>query len=126
MTITNTQYYVGDQNKVKFVGTYAPINFTADNPSILFIGAENKLNYPLIGASISAFRGYFQLVGFTAEESSGVKIFTNLDDEDPTGIANIENGADNGDWYDLSGRKLAGKPIMKGIYVNGGRKVTVK
>ena len=111
---------------VTFKGTYAMKEFTADDPSILFVGADNKLNYPLAGAKVGAFRGYFELEGFTMDEASGVKIFTNLDDEDATGIANVEKIEENTDWYDLSGRKLAGKPSMKGIYVNGGRKVTVK
>ena len=126
VTITNAQYYVGDQSSVMFVGTYSPIEFAADDTSILFIGADNKLNYPLAGATIGAMRSYFQLVGMTAESGSGVKFYTNLDDEDPTGIANVSNAKDSGDWYDLSGRKLASKPVQKGIYVNGGRKVTVK
>jgi hypothetical protein len=29
-------------------------------------------------------------------------------------------------WYDMSGRKLDGKPSMKGIYINNGKKVIVK
>ena len=111
---------------VTFKGTYAKKDFTTDDPSILFVGADNKLNYPLAGAKVGAFRGYFELEGFTMDEASGVKIFTNLDDEDATGIANVEKIEENTDWYDLSGRKLAGKPSVKGIYVNGGRKVTVK
>ena len=127
VTITNATYYVGDQTKVMFEGTYAPIEFTADNTSVLFIGADNKFNYPLAGAKIGAMRGYFELIGYTAGEGNGVKIFTNLDDlDDATGIANIEKAENTGDWYDISGRKLAGKPSMKGIYVNGGRKVTIK
>ena len=126
VTITKSKYYVGDENTVMFVGTYAPIEFTADDTSILFVGADNKLNYPLADATIGAFCGYFQLVGMTAESGSGVKFYTNLDDEDPTGIAGIETTVETGDWYDLSGRKLSGKPAQKGIYVNGGRKVTVK
>ena len=111
---------------ITFKGTYAKQEFTADNPSVLFVGADNKLYYPLAGAKVGAFRGYFELEGFTMDEGSGVKIFTNLDDEDATGIANVEKIEENTDWYDLSGRKLAGKPSVKGIYVNGGRKVTVK
>ena len=127
VTITSSQYYVGDQNSVKFVGTYAPKEFDADDTSILFVGADNKLNYPLKGATIGAMRGYFQLIGITAESSSGVKFYTNLDDEDPTGISLTSTLSEGeGDWYDLGGRKLAGKPTMKGIYVNGGRKVTIK
>jgi len=127
VTITSSQYYVGDQNSVKFVGTYAPKEYDADNTSILFLGADNKLNYPLAGAKIGAMRGYFQLIGITAGEASGVKFYTNLDDEDPTGISLTPTLSEGeGEWYDLGGRKLAGKPSMKGIYVNGGRKVTIK
>ena len=113
--------------RIVFKGTYAPIGFTAEDTSILFIGANNKINHPLAGAKIGAMRAYFQLEGASAGEGSGVKIFTNLDDlDDATGIANIEKAENTGDWYDISGRKLAGKPSVKGIYVNGGRKVTIK
>lgn len=128
VTITTDEYYTGDDEgdvMVQFYGTYDFYQFVDDNTSLLFIGADNKLNYPLAGATIGATRGYFTLEGVTAGEESGVKFFTNLGDEDPTGIANI-NAEEGGDWYDISGRKLAGKPSMKGIYVNGGRKVTVK
>ena len=31
-----------------------------------------------------------------------------------------------GAWYSLDGRRLAGKPTAKGIYIYGGRKVVVK
>ncbi len=128
VTITNARYYVGDNTKVAFAGTYAPISYNAEDTSILFIGEDNKLNWPLAGAKIGAFRGFFQLYGMTAEyNASGAKQFvTNLDGEDPTSIANISNVKDNNEWYDLSGRKLAGKPNTKGIFVTGGRKVTIK
>ena len=122
VTITNAQYFVGDQNSVMFVGTYAPIEFDADDTSVLFVNANNKLNYPQAGATIGAFRGYLQLVGMTAESGSGVKFYTNLDD-DATGIAKINDAKDSGEWYDLSGRKLASKPNMKGIFIVNGKKV---
>ena len=112
---------------IVFNPTFGAIDFTSDDTSVLYVGSDNKLVYPQAGASIGAFRGYFSLTGITAEEASGVKILTNLDgDEDPTGIAGIENVKENGEWFDLSGRKLAGKPAQKGIYVTEGRKVTVK
>ncbi|MCR5819229.1 MAG: MBG domain-containing protein, partial [Prevotella sp.] len=31
-----------------------------------------------------------------------------------------------GDWYDINGRKLSGKPSQKGLYVRNGKKVVVK
>ena len=114
---------------VAFKGTYAPVSYTAEDQSILFVGAENKLYWPLAGATIGAQRAYFQIEGTTAEvASSSIKEFImNFGDDDATGISLTPTLSESeGDWYDLSGRKLAGKPSMKGIYVNGGRKVTVK
>lgn len=34
------------------------------------------------------------------------------------------NGSDA--WFTLDGRKLSGKPSVKGVYVNNGRKVIIK
>lgn len=45
-----------------------------------------------------------------------------------TGIETIQTGemvngkGSNGEWYDLNGRKLSGKPNQKGIYINNGHK----
>ena len=44
-----------------------------------------------------------------------------------TGIGVIDNGQrTSGDWYDLNGRKLEGRPTKKGVYINNGRKVVIK
>ena len=130
VTITTKGYYAGDQSgdvMVKFYGTYDSYTFDEDDTSVLFVGADNKLNYPLAGATIGATRGYFELTGVTAGEGSGAKQFVmNFGDEDPTAIANISSVKESSEWYDLNGRKLADKPSMKGIYVNGGRKVAIK
>ena len=39
-----------------------------------------------------------------------------------TNVPNLTNG----DWYDLNGRKLQGKPTKKGVYIMNGRKVVIK
>ena len=31
-----------------------------------------------------------------------------------------------GDWFDLNGRRLSGKPAKKGLYINNGKKVIIK
>lgn len=131
VTISSDQYYAGgatddESIEVQFYGTYDWMEFPDTDQSFLFLGADNTLYYPEGGASVAATRGFFYLTGVTAGEGEGVKFCTNLDGaNDPTGIANL-NVEESGEWYDLSGRKLAGKPVQKGIYVNGGRKVTVK
>ena len=131
VTISNATYYAGgatddESIQVEFYGTYDWTEFPDTDQSFLFLGADNTLYYPEGGASVAATRGFFYLIGVTAGEGEGVKFCTNLDGaSDPTGIANL-NVEESGEWYDLSGRKLAGKPVQKGIYVNGGRKVTVK
>ena len=45
---------------------------------------------------------------------------------DATGIGAVSGlPADNGDWFDLNGRKIA-KPTKKGVYIKDGKKVVVK
>lgn len=131
VTISKSAYYLTGKTSdesiaVYFISTYDWMEFPDTDQSKLFLGADNTLYYPESGASVAATRCYFELDGVTAGEGEGVKFCTNLDGaSDPTGIANL-NVEESGEWYDISGRKLAGKPVQKGIYVNGTRKVTVK
>ena len=54
----------------------------------------------------------------------------NFGGEDATEIVSLSdkfNSPDKSDgWYTLSGMKLNGKPISKGIYIKNGRKIVVK
>ena len=116
---------------ITFKGTYSHTAFKDTDKSIVFVGAGNKLNYPLSGASIGAQRAFFQLDGFTVEDSessSNVKrCLLDISDDDPTGIASHSKLSDFSEtWFDLNGRKLAGKPSQKGIYILNNKKVTVK
>ena len=52
--------------KVSFQGTYSPVPFTANDKSILFLGAENKLYWPSADMNFGAFRAYFKLNDPTA------------------------------------------------------------
>jgi hypothetical protein len=130
----------------QFTGNYDYQNFTEENTSIIFLGAENTLYYPqpdLLDASnpkypsIGAFRAYFQFDG-----TKPVRAFRlNFGDGngsagDPARIHVVE--ADGGvhaprGWYTLDGRKLDGvgagpvpARLRKGIYLHGGKKVVVK
>ena len=122
--------YTHDGN-VTFKSTYAPITFDAADRSVLFMGSNNTLYYPRPGASIGAFRAYFQLNGISASDLSARNVKMFFGDESPTdGVGEVQGskfkvqGEDT--WYDLDGRRLSGKPTQKGIYVNNGRKVVMK
>jgi len=109
---------------ITFNGTYAPITFPNEDKSILFVGESNKLVWPLAGATIGAMRCYFEISGSTA----GIKeCIMDFGESDPDGISEIseysENSENSENWYDLSGRKLAGKPAMKGVFIVNGKKV---
>ena len=71
------------------------------------------------------------LNGITAGDPTGdgdVKAFV-LNFGDETGITTTDctDSTDKaGAWYDMSGRKLSGKPTKRGVYVNNGRKIVIK
>ena len=52
------------------------------------------------------------------------------DEDEETGILSTTDDTDFTDsddaWYDLSGRKLSGKPSQRGVYIHCGRKVAVQ
>ena len=54
------------------------------------------------------------------------KIQEDIDGSIATNIQGLRYVDDGAVWYDLSGHKLAGKPVRKGIYIRNGKRVTVK
>ena len=136
VTISNVTANV-ETTYADFLGTYAPINFTEDDNTKLFVGAANKLYYPKSGAHIGAFRAYFQLgngltAGDPASNAPIQNFVLNLGDGDAMGIGSLspdpspsrERSA--GAWYSPDGRKLQGKPTAKGMYIHNGYKVIIK
>ena len=121
----------GDQ-RVRFVGTYAPLSFDAENKSILMMGAANTLYYPQSGAGIGAQRAYFKIGSDGALLARRLTAF-NIDfgDDEATGIISIESGKlkienDADAWYSLDGRRLSAKPSRAGVYINNGIKIVIK
>ena len=117
---------------VQFIGNYAPMTLDGGDKSKLYIGAENTLYYPSTAMTINAFRAYFHLNGITIADlpaAANIRMFFG-DDSEETGISDTPRLNDKGQmindsWYDLSGRKLNGKPTTKGLYINNGRKVVI-
>ena len=118
-------------DRVRFLGTYKSTAFDAEDKSILLMGGNNTLYYPTAGASIGAQRAYFKIGGDGALLARRLTAF-NIDfgDDEATGIISLstdsKDSKDNAAWYTLDGRRLQGKPNVKGLYINNGRKVVIK
>ena len=80
--------------------------------------------YQFSGSTLAAQKAFFAVTS-----SSPVRAYYGFsDDGGETGIADMpaETELSGEAWYDLSGRRLQGKPAAKGIYVKNGRKYLVK
>ena len=119
---------------VTLVGTYDRIEFPDEDRTLLIMGANSKLFYPDGTANtwVNACRGYFQLAdGYACGEpvnGNGIKDFVlKFDGEEATGIIEVEsNKGFTEEWYDISGRRLNGRPTHSGIYINNGKKIFIK
>ena len=116
----------------KFVGTYSPVGFTPNTRSILFLGTDNYLYWPNAANNtdgkyyVNAFRAYFDLGTNNAREFVLRFFDERNDDDDASGIKTANDTDSDSTWYDMSGRRLSGKPGMKGMYINNGKKVIIK
>ena len=111
---------------VDFIGITSPVPFTANDRSILYLGAQDKLYYPGKDMTLGACRAYFQLKGISMSDISETRIF--FEEEDRPTITEVREVKEVKDdrWYDLQGRKLEEKPTKAGLYINGNKKVIVK
>lgn len=100
------------------------------------VGATDTYKYVFHkGEMVLAFKGtlpkgtIYLDSGLNSPSAAGAPLHIEKDGE-ITGIIEINEDLDTkpvGDnWYSLDGRKLSGKPIQKGLYINKGRKIVVK
>ena len=130
---TDRSYDNGESGdlRVRFCGTYKSTAFDSEDKSILLMGEENTLFYPITGSGIGAQRAYFK-IGDDGELLAPSLTAFNIDfgdDDSATGIIDslsptLSQG--EGAWYSIDGRKLVGKPTQHGIYINNGKKVVIK
>ena len=129
LTSTSPGSAKGDDNLVTFQGSYSPVSLVALDYTNLFLGAANTLYYPSEVMPIGAFRAYFQL-NLPAQASPRNTVL-NCGEGELTGISHLFPDVDTSDastlasdgWYTLDGRRLKGKPTIKGIYLHRGRKI---
>ena len=119
---TDTHDVTSEDGTVTFKGTYGYMSFEEPDENILFLGDGNNVYYPEAGASLGAFRAYFQL-----NTSTPVRAFRmNFGDVKTQGIVSATlNERGNDKLYMLDGRKLD-KPVRKGLYIKNGKKVVIK
>lgn len=123
-----------DTHYVDFVGSFSPVSLTANDKTVLFLGADNKLYYPTKNRTMGSCRAVFRLhngltVGNPTAGARVTSFVMNLVDDETTGItttnyANYTNKTDA--WYDLQGRRVSGKPTKKGLYIYNGKKIVIK
>ena len=104
--------------KVSFVGIYDPVTLTANDNTVLYLGAGNQLYYPSAAMSINAFRAYFQLDGITAGEPKNIRLFFGGADKD-TGIRPL-SGSPEGEGAEAfpregSWQSQAAEPSVDGV-----------
>jgi len=119
---------------IDFVGTFSPITLEANDHSALYLGASNMLYYPADNIPIKAYHAYFQLknglVAGDSEHNAPIRSFILNFDGETEGISTIttndnQTSADT-NWYTIDGVRLNDKPTQKGIYIVGGKIVSIK
>ena len=108
----------------KMTGTFVKSVIPADG---LFL-SENKFWYSTGATNVKAFRAWFEL-GAVLDKATDFSAKLRFSIDEATGIKELKKGKVEGlklGWYTLDGRKLSGKPIEKGTYINNGKKVNVR
>ena len=144
-----------DTNDWTFVGTYERINWDDaskwDAFNAIYAFVAKKLNESApgspgdfvrlnVGTSYTpAFRAIMKYSGSATARGSKAPAQTSLPDVlkvvidnangTTTEIGTIDTRTGEmttGDWYSLDGRRLAGKPTSKGVYIHNGKKTVIK
>lgn len=136
-----------------FLGTYETIQWTEAPTGIYGFSAQDvneqgisQGEFVKVGAyvRIKPMRCYLKYKSGT-ENYAGARGMNRADEQLPetikvrligangevTGIGSLQTKTgeitfDNDAWYSLDGRRMVGKPSVKGIYVNNGKKVVIK
>lgn len=108
-----------DENIKAMIGVYEE---TTLQENWLYI-KDNQFKYSTGASKVKPYRAYFRFCDFTDAMHSRSIIIV---EDGATGIRLIDGDRADGDWYDLSGRKLSGKPASKGVYIQNGKKVVIK
>ena len=115
-----------------FEGSYVPFAITSENINqIAYLGAGDVLGYATEARTLRAFRAHFVLPTTVSGSRAMTRAIINYGDG-TTAIVSLRDGITERvgsapeSWYDLQGRRLEGRPQVKGIYIRDGKKVVIK
>ena len=113
----------------EFIGTLTAKEFTEDDMATAEFYVCNGLEFIKVrGAGrLAPKKAYLKVNGNNAPLSIPFRRSIGGEGEGTTSIdASLVNSEEvNSVWYDLNGRKLQGKPSLKGVYIKNGKKVVV-
>ena len=112
------------KNGATFQGTYAPVEAPNMAGKYGVVSSTGKIVKGGNGAFIKGFRAYFEL----PEGVNGAKVNYRNEDGTVTAIKGISilNNGEEGNVYDLNGRKANASNLPAGVYVKNGKKYVVK
>lgn len=109
----------------QFVGTY--VADTKLEWGTLFLNG-NQFWYSTGLTKMKGFRGYFNFYDLLADFEENYESRIAMTFDETTGISTIHNPQFimHNDVYDLSGRKISGKSVQRGLYIKNGKCIVVK
>ena len=131
LTISNETPATVEDNALVAVTDQTTIQQTdGDYTNFGLSGGEFKM-VNSAGGTVKANRAYLRILTSDLSQSQSTARGITIDWDDETtaiGKEAIVKGAEStpGQWYTIGGRKLAGQPTQKGIYIVNGKKVVIK
>ena len=111
------------------IGTYEKVEWATEQANIYGFAAKDLGDVVAgefvradEGAWVPPFRAYIQV------NDAPARLNLLIGDNTATGVysVGVQPSEDEHLWYNVNGQRLSGKPTMKGLFINNGKKITVK
>ena len=140
ITAENTTIYAAESGSVDcsttiakytIIGTYSPIPSETMIANDYYGMGGGKLIKSDGSNGLKPFRWYMKVESrdyskYSVKNAAKAITIKVLDEEETTGIANIQHASPNTQIFDLNGRKVNENNLKPGMYVKNGRKFVVK
>lgn len=95
---------------------------TGDKTNFVLVAADEAAVFnPTKPGTLAAGKAYLSLA-----VSADVKSVGFFFEDQATGVRSLRYVADGAEWFDMTGKKLAGRPTKAGVYLRNGKKVAIK